>query len=140
MKNFRFSSEKIRNHAVLRNLLVVTCALCAGLSATTAAVASETRSCDWSLFVNNTHQMSGTASGSAATVFLARKKASANVLACFDKAKSASVPYCAHVTGWNKSFSSMLPSAKGKYEYQVNVTGNNGSGCTGSKSYSISLL
>lgn len=117
-------------------MLITTSALFLALSATTPVMASVTRTCGWTLYVNTTATMFGTANGTAGTVYLARLEASNKILDCFQKAKSThGVPYCSGVNGWNKSFISMLPEAKGTYEYKVTVHKTNGKGCSRSRSF-----
>lgn len=107
--------------------------------ASTTTFASVTRSCSWSVSVNNVAKMAGSVNGTAGTVFIARKEASKNALACFDKSTALpyATSYCPTTSGWNKSFFSIFPKPAGKYTYTVNVSGDNGSGCTGTKSYTV---
>lgn len=134
MKNLYASSTSLFNKSV-NKFLFIAGALVFGLGAASSATAAVTRSCDWRVTVNKSVKMKGTVSGTASTVFIARKNASGSALSCFDKATSSpnTVPSCSGVTGWNKSFARVLPSPAGVYEYRVTVDGGTGSGCSGTK-------
>jgi hypothetical protein len=121
-------------HAKLHRNFVIACVLATGITAMAPALAGqETRGCNWTLKVDGVTKMSGTANGTAGTVYLARRKAKDNAMACYESAQNplSSVPSCPNLSGWNKSYLSIRPAVSGWHNYALTVSGENG--CRGDK-------
>jgi hypothetical protein len=117
------------SHSELRRNLAIACVIAAGLTAMAPAFAGErTRGCDWTLKVDGVTKMSGTASGTGSSYLAARRAAMNHVTTCYGVASVSPslVASCPNLSGWNKSFTSILPAQSGRHNYVVTSSGDTG--------------